>query len=194
MKSATEKQEIQNVTDFTEKISGARNGRSLGVTLVLFFAGLGFFLAGLSSYFQRILLPFNDTSKLSFFPQGMTMLFYGSMALGVSLYLSATLFWDVGSGYNLYSKTTQSIRLIRLGFPGKQREIFLSYELQTIKNLKFFFKQGLNPRATIYLILKDEREIPLYPAQFLVSPLEIERKAIQLSQYLNLPLESQILE
>jgi hypothetical protein len=51
-------------------------------------------------------------------------------------------------------------------------------------------KQGINPRCNILLVLKDKREIPLFPAQFLLSPNELEKKAIQLSKFLNVPLES----
>jgi hypothetical protein len=68
--------------------------------------------------------------------------------------------------------------------------IFLTYDFKNVKNLKFLIKQGLNPRCNILLVLKDKREIPLFPAQFLLSPNELEKKAIQLSKFLNVPLES----
>ena len=42
----------------------------------------------------------------------------------------------------------------------------------------------------ILLMLKDKREIPLFPAQFLMNPSETEKKAIDLSNFLNVPLES----
>ena len=35
------------------------------------------------------------------------------------------------------------------------------------------------------LVLKDKREIPLFPAQFLLNPSETEKKAISLSNFLN---------
>ena len=63
-------------------------------------------------------------------------------------------------------------------------------EFKNIKNLKFLIKQGLNPRCNILLVLKDRREIPLFPAQFLLNPSEIETKAINLSNFLNVPLEN----
>jgi len=153
-------------------------------------AGLGFFLAGLSSYLGTNLLFLTDTSKILFIPQGIVMLFYGSAALGISLYLILTIFWDIGSGYNEFSKDDSSIRILRLGFPGKNRKIFLSYDFKNVKNLKFLIKQGLNPRCNILLVLKDKREIPLFPAQLLLNPMEVEKKAIDLSRFLNVPLES----
>ena len=121
------------------------------------------------------------------------MLFYGTGAIGISIYILLTIIWNVGSGYNEFSKSENLVRIIRLSFPGKNRTIFLSYEFKNIKNLKFLLKQGLNPRYNILLVLKDKREIPLFPAQFLLNPSELEKKAIQLSQFLEVPLESIIL-
>lgn len=173
-----------------ENIVGARNFSSFLIMFILFFAGLGFFLAGLSSYFQVNLLQISDTSEIVFIPQGIAMLFYGTGAIGISLYLLLTIVWNIGSGYNEFSKADNIVRIVRLGFPGKNRTVFLSYEFKNIKNLKFLIKQGLNPRCNILLVLKDRREIPLFPAQFLLNPTETEKKAIQLSNFLNVPLES----
>jgi ABC-type transport system involved in cytochrome c biogenesis permease subunit len=173
-----------------ENITGSRNLGSFLIMFVLFFAGLGFFLAGLSSYFHTNLLQITDTSEISFIPQGIAMLFYGTGALGIGSYILLTIVWNIGSGYNEFSKEENIVRLVRLGFPGKNRQIFLSYEFKNIKNLKFLIKQGLNPRCNILLVLKDKREIPLFPAQFLLNPTDTEKKAIQLSNFLNVPLES----
>ena len=182
-----------NQTIIKEEIVGARNISTIFTMLVLFFAGLGFFLAGLSSYFDVNLLLISDTSEITFIPQGIALLFYGTGALGISIYVLLTLFWNVGSGYNEFSKLDNIVRIVRLGFPGKNRTIFLSYEFQNIKKLKFLIKQGLNPRCNILLVLKDKREIPLFPAQFLLNPSEIETKAITLSNFLNVPLENLVI-
>jgi hypothetical protein len=175
-----------------DNIIGARNFRSFFIMLILFLAGLGFFLAGLSSYLKINLLILSDTSEIIFIPQGIAMLFYGTGALGIALYICLTIIWNIGSGYNEFSKLENIVRIIRIGFPGKNRTIFLSYEFKNIKNIKFLIKQGLNPRCNILLVLKDKREIPLFPAQFLLNPTEIEKKAIELSNFLDIPLESLI--
>jgi hypothetical protein len=172
------------------EIVGARNFRSYFIMTILFAAGIGFFLAGLSSYLNINLLKLTDTSEIHFIPQGIAMLFYGTGALGFAFYLFLTIIWNIGSGYNEFSKNENIVRLVRLGFPGKNRTIFLSYEFKNIKNLKFLIKQGLNPRCNILLVLKDRREIPLFPAQFLLNPLDTEKKAIELSNFLNVPLEN----
>jgi hypothetical protein len=175
-----------------DNIIGARNFRSFSIMIILFLAGLGFFLAGLSSYLKINLLVLSDTSEIIFIPQGIAMLFYGTGALGIATYIFLTIVWNVGSGYNEFSKLENLVRIIRIGFPGKNRTIFLSYEFKNIKNIKFLIKQGLNPRCNILLVLKDKREIPLFPAQFLLNPTEIEKKAIELSNFLDIPLESLI--
>ena len=117
------------------------------------------------------------------------MLVYGY----ISIYLFLTIIWNIGSGYNEFSEVDNIVRIVRLGFPGKNRTIFLSYEFKNIKNMKFLIKQGLNPRCNILLVLKDRREIPLFPAQFLLNPIETEKKAIKLSTFLNVPLENLII-
>jgi len=177
-------------TILRENIIGARNISNYLIMIVLFFAGLGFFLAGLSSYLDINLLKITDTKNIIFIPQGIVMLFYGTCALGISIYILLTIIWNIGSGYNEFSKEENIIRIVRLGFPGKNRTIFLSYDFKNLKNLKFLIKQGLNPRSNIFLVLKDKREIPLFPAQFLLNPNDVEKKAITLSNFLNIPLEN----
>jgi hypothetical protein len=179
-------------TILKEKIIGARNFRSFFITFILIIAGFGFFLAGLSSYLNINLVQVTDVSEIKFIPQGIAMLFYGTGALGIGMYILFTIFWNIGSGYNEFSKNENIVRLVRYGFPGKNRTIFLSYEFKNIKNLKFLIKQGLNPRCNIFLVLKDKREIPLFPAQILLNPLDTEKKAIKFSTFLNVPLENVI--
>jgi len=176
-----------------DTIVGARNLNSFLIMLILVIAGTGFFLAGLSSYLNINLLKLTDTSQIVFIPQGIAMLFYGTGAIGIGIYLILTIVWNIGSGYNEFSKLEEVVRIVRLGFPGKNRTIFLSYDFKNIKNLKFLIKQGLNPRCNILLVLKDKREIPLFPAQFLLNPIETEKKAIQLSNFLNVSLESLVI-
>jgi hypothetical protein len=176
-----------------DEIVGARNFRSFFIMIILFLGGLGFFLAGLSSYLNLNLLVLTNTNEIKFIPQGIAMLFYGTGALGIAFYLLLTIVWNIGSGYNEFSKNENLARIVRLGFPGKNRTIFLSYDFKNIKNVKFIIKQGLNPRCNILLVLKDKREIPLFPAQFLLNPIDTEKKAIELANFLNIPLENLIL-
>ena len=182
-----------NTEIIKDDIVGARNIRSTLSMLVLLFAGLGFFLAGLSSYLGKNLLLITSTDEIKFIPQGIAMLFYGTGAIGLGIYILLTIFWNIGSGYNEFSKMEEIVRIVRVGFPGKNKIVFVSYEFNNIKKLKYLIKQGLNPRCNILLVLKDKREIPLFPAQFLLNPSEIEKRAIELANFLNVPLESLVI-
>merc|ERR1712129_573544 len=92
-----------------------------------------FLLAGLSSYLGINLLPFTDPTKLIFIPQGIVMIFYGTLSLSLSAYILLTLIWDIGGGYNEYNKNEKLVKIVRKGFPGKNREILLTYPLNNIR-------------------------------------------------------------
>ena len=173
-----------------EKIIGSRRFSNYFWTLVLFIGGCGFLLAGFSSYFKINLLPFANPTKLVFIPQGLVMTFYGTLSLCLSLYIIATLVWDIGSGYNEYNKIENIVKIVRKGFPGKNREILLTYPLSNIKSIGIKISDGLNPKRIIYLCLKDERKIPLTPVQQPVSITNLEEEAADLAKFLELRLEN----
>lgn len=172
-----------------EPISGARNLKTFLTMILLFLGGASFFLAGLSSFLKINLLSLTDTTNILFIPQGIALLFYGTIALALSFFLIYYMYWDVGSGYNEFSQKEQMLRILRRGFPGKFEKIFLSYDFKNIRSIKIFLKQGFNPRSNILIVLKDKREIPLFPPQFYLKPTDIEKKAIELSRFLNLHIE-----
>jgi hypothetical protein len=51
-----------------------------------------FFTSWISSYFKINLLPFANPTELVFIPQGLVMMFYGTLSLGFSLYIMFTIF------------------------------------------------------------------------------------------------------
>ena len=87
-------------------IVGSRRLSNYFWCIVLMIGGTSFLLAGLSSYFKINLLPFADPTQLTFIPQGIVMIFYGVVAISFSLYIIATIFWNIGSGYNEFNKKT----------------------------------------------------------------------------------------
>merc|ERR1712231_33849 len=111
---------------------------------------MGFLLAGISSYLKINLLPFANTTELVFIPQGIVMMFYGTLSFGLSVYIITTLFWDIGSGYNEYNKIENLVKIVRKGFPGKNREIFLTYPLTSIQAIGIKISEGLNPTRALY--------------------------------------------
>jgi hypothetical protein len=173
-----------------EKIIGSRRFSNYFWALFLFIGGVMFLLAGISSYIKINLLPFGNTIELVFIPQGIVMMFYGTLSFGLSTYIIATLFWDIGSGYNEYNKVENLVKIVRKGFPGKNREILLTYPLNNIKSIGIKISEGLNPQRIIYLCLKDERKIPLTPVQQPDSISDLEDQAADLAKFLDLKLEN----
>lgn len=173
-----------------DKIAGSRRFSNYFWAFFLFVGGFGFLLAGISSYFKTNLLPFADTSELVFIPQGIVMMFYGTLSLGFSIYILITILLDIGSGYNEYNKVENLIKIIRRGFPGKNREILLTYPLENVRSIGIKITEGLNPTRNIYLCLKDERNIPLTPVQKPTAISDLEEEAADLAKFLDLRLEN----
>ncbi|MGC1247715.1 MAG: photosystem I assembly protein Ycf4, partial [Spirulinaceae cyanobacterium] len=79
-----------------QEVLGSRRLSNYFWAIAAFIGGLGFLLAGLSSYLHTNLLIVSDTSTLQFIPQGIALTFYGVAGLLVSLYQVLVIFWDVG--------------------------------------------------------------------------------------------------
>lgn len=173
-----------------DKIIGSRRFSNYFWSVVLFVGGLGFLLAGISSYFKINLLPFANPTELVFIPQGLVMMFYGTLSLAISIYITLTVFLDIGSGYNEYNKTESLVKIVRKGFPGKNREVLLTYPFSNIRSIGIKITEGLNPTRSIYLCLKDERNIPLTPVQEPTSISDLEEEAADLAKFLDLKLEN----
>ena len=173
-----------------DNVVGSRRLSNYFWTIILGLGGIGFLLAGLSSYLKINLLPFANPTQLVFIPQGIVMTFYGIAALIISLYIGATIVWDVGGGYNEYNKIENLVKIVRKGFPGQNREILLTYSLNSVKSIGLKINEGLNPKRIIYLCLKDERKIPLTPVQEPISISILEDEAADLANFLELNLEN----
>ena len=173
-----------------DKIIGSRRISNYFWTFVLFVGGISFLLAGLSSYLKINLLPFANTSELVFIPQGVVMMFYGTLSLSISIYTFLTVLWDIGSGYNEYNKIENLVKIVRKGFPGRNREILLTYPLNNIRSIGIKISEGLNPKRIIYLCLKDERQIPLTPVEQPSTISNLEENAADLAKFLELKLEN----
>jgi len=171
-------------------IVGSRRFSNYFWSFFLFWGGIGFLLAGMSSYFKINLLPFANATELVFIPQGLVMMFYGTLSFGVSVYILITILLDIGGGYNEYNRVENLVKIVRKGFPGKNREILLTYPISTIKAIGIKITEGLNPTRSIYLCLKDERKIPLTPVQEPIAISNLEEEAASLAKFLDLKLEN----
>jgi hypothetical protein len=173
-----------------DRIIGSKRFSNYFWMFFLFIGGGSFLLAGLSSYLQINLIPFTNATQLIFIPQGIIMLFYGTISISLSIYILLTVIWDIGSGYNEYNKIENLVKIVRKGFPGKNREILLTYSLNNIKSIGIKISEGLNPKRSIYLCLKDERKIPLTPVQQPNTISNLEEEAADLAKFLELKLEN----
>lgn len=173
-----------------DTIIGSKRFSNYFWSFFLFLGGLGFLLAGLSSYFNFNFLPFANPSELVFIPQGLVMMFYGTLSFGLSIYILLTIFLDIGSGYNEYNKMENLVKIVRKGFPGKNRQILLTYPLVTVRSIGIKITEGLNPTRNIYLCLKDKRNIPLTSVQEPIAISDLEERASDLAKFLDLNLEN----
>ena len=173
-----------------DEIIGSRRFSNYFWSVALFLGGIGFLLAGISSYLKINLLPFTNATELVFIPQGLVMMFYGTLSFGISIYITATVLLDIGGGYNEYNRIENLVKIVRKGFPGRNREILLTYPFSNIKYIGIKITEGLNPTRSIYLCLKDDRKIPLTPVQEPTSISNLEEEAASLAKFLNLKLEN----
>jgi hypothetical protein len=181
---------IQNENIRYDLILGSRRFSNYLWVILTLIGGVGFLLAGLSSYLEVELLPFGNTNEIMFIPQGIVMTFYGTIGSLFSLFLLTIIVCNVGGGYNSYDLNKQEITIFRIGFPGVKNEIYLKYMLRDIKALKLTITEGLNPKREIYLVTKDKKRIPLTRVgePLLLSQIEIE--AVELANFLKVNLES----
>jgi len=171
--------------------NGSRRLNNIFWAFTVSLGGFGFFLTGLSSFFNNRLLPFAASDEIAFIPQGIVLTFYGTVALILGIFLILTIWWNVGSGYNEYNRAKQEVKIYRKGFPGKNRELNLLFSFSQIKSIKMRITEGLNPKRQLILCLTDSREIPLTGIEQPLALNKIEDEAIRIAKYLNVFLETE---
>lgn len=170
-------------------VLGSRRFSNYWWATVLTLGGIGFLLAGLSSYLKINLLPFADPTQLIFIPQGIVMGFYGTAALALAIYLWLIISWDVGGGYNEFNKVSGKARIVRSGFPGKNRHIEIEHPLDEVQAVRVDIKEGLNPKRALYLRVKGRFDIPLTRVGQPIALSELENQGAELARFLQVPLE-----
>ena len=173
----------------TDQILGSRRLSNYWWATIILFGGIAFILVGFSSYTNTKLLPFINSSNILFMPQGAIMIFYGTLAVFLSIFLWLTIIWNVGSGYNEFNNELGLITIFRLGFPGKNRFLLLKYRIEEIKAIRINTKEGLTAKREIYLKTKDNRQIPLTRVGQPLLLSEIESQATELASFLGVVLE-----
>lgn len=172
-----------------QQILGSRRLSSYLLATVVTIGGVGFLLAGLSSYLHKNLLLFSDPSQLVFVPQGIAMGFYGVAGSLLATYLWLMIILDVGSGYNEFNRETGYVKIFRWGFPGKNRQIEVGCRIEDVQAIRVDIKEGLNPRRALYLRIKGRRDVPLTRVGQPMSLPEVENQGAELARFLGVPLE-----
>lgn len=183
----------QNITKaqqiLRQEILGSRRLSNYFWAIVVSMGGIGFLLAGLSSYLKVNLLIVSDPTGLQFIPQGIALSFYGVAGTLLALYIWLTIFWNVGGGYNEFNKETGKFKIFRWGYPGKNRRIELDCQLDEVLSVRAEIKEGLNPKRSLYLRVKQRRDIPLTRVGEPISISELENQGAELARFLEVPLE-----
>jgi Ycf4 len=172
-----------------DTILGSRRFSNYFWATVLLIGGIGFLLTGFSSFFRKKFLPFMESNELAFIPQGILISFYGVIAITLSIYLILIIIWDVGGGYNEFDKVNKLVRIVRKGFPGRNRQILLVYPISEIKSIKISIQDGINPKRMMFLCTKDQRQIPLNQVEEPRSLSEVEKQASEIAKFLDVNLE-----
>lgn len=73
---------------------------------IILLGALSFFIVGISSYLKFNILPLLNANQIIFFPQGITMCFYGTIGTLLSINQFLILYLKVGEGYNEFNKET----------------------------------------------------------------------------------------
>ena len=170
-------------------IVGERRFSNYWWSTTILFGSIGFLLTGISSYLGSSLILIFGNTTISFFPQGLLMAFYGSLGFLVSIYWWLLIFWNVGGGFNEFNKKEGIIRIFRWGYPGKNRRIDLLYTLKDVEAIRVELQQGFDSQRTIYLRLKNQREIPITGIGQPLTLKEIEKQASELANFLQISLE-----
>jgi hypothetical protein len=181
--------ETKNQSVLRQDVLGSRRLSNYFWAAISAIGGVGFFLAGLSSYLHTNLLLVSDTSQLVFIPQGVALLFYGTVGSAIAIYQLLLAFWDVGGGYNEFNKETGQAKIFRWGFPGKNRRIEFICPLEDVQSVRAEIREGLNPKRKLYLRAKKRRDIPLTRVGTPLPLSDLENQGAELARFLGVPLE-----
>ncbi len=174
---------------FRQDVLGSRRFSNIAWAAIVSMGGIGFLLAGLSSYFKTNLLIVSDTSNLQFIPQGVALTFYGIAGTLLAVYLWLLVTWNVGGGYNEFDKETGKAIVSRLGYPGKNRKVELEIPIAEIQSVRAEIRDGLSPKRALYLRSKKRRDVPLTRVGEPIALSTLENQGAELARFLEVPLE-----
>lgn len=124
---------IQTDYLYKEYISEKNKVVKYCLNLAILLGALGFLDVGISSYVNYNIVPFLNADKILFFPQGLTMCFYGICGLVAGINQMRILILSIGEGYNEFDKKEGVVKIYR---KGQQSDVEISYPLKDILRTK----------------------------------------------------------
>lgn len=109
-------------------------------SIIILLGSLGFLITGASSFLKYNFIFFLNADKILFFPQGITMCFYGTLGLIISISQFLILYWEIGNGYNEFNKEKGTVEIYRKGYPGKNSDVRLNYDIKDILRIYIIYK------------------------------------------------------
>jgi hypothetical protein len=115
--------------------------------------------------------------------------FYGLAGLILATYLWLSIRWDIGGGYNEFDRTAGTVKIVRHGYPGKNRLLELMYVSSDIQSVRVLIREGLNPKRALYLRIKGRGDIPLTRVGQPLPISQIEDQAAEIARFVGVPME-----
>ncbi len=106
------------------------------INCIIITGSLGFLAVGISSYLKYDILFFLKSEQIIFFPQGLTMCFYGTCGLIVGINQMRILILKIGEGYNEFNKKQGTMTIVR---KGSNSDIMITYPLKDILRIKILY-------------------------------------------------------
>jgi hypothetical protein len=182
-------QVAQDKTVLRYDVLGARRFSNYWWATIISIGGGGFLLAGLSSFFHVNYLPVGNAVDLIFVPQGLAMGAYGVAGVLLATYLWLTVLWDIGGGYNEFDRKSGQAKILRRGYPGKNRTVEFTCKLSDVQSVRVLIREGLSPKRSLYLKIKGRGDIPLTRVGQPLPISQIEDQAAEIARFAGVPME-----
>ena len=132
-----------------EKIISSKHRENTLLSNLLSIVGVGYFLTGVSSFYNTNYLLLPGCETISFIPQGIVMVFYGTVGIFLGMFLNfLVLCFKIGFGVNVYNQKREMIIISRRLFPKFNRKdmklccVVSFFEVASLKVSLTYGKEG----------------------------------------------------
>jgi hypothetical protein len=114
---------------------------------------------------------------------------YGVAGVLLATYLWLTVLWDIGGGYNEFDRKLGQAKILRHGYPGKNRTVEFTCKLSDVQSVRVLIREGLSPKRSLYLKIKGRGDIPLTRVGQPLPISQIEDQAAEIARFAGVPME-----